>query len=92
MDVHRFSRPDDWADQTSGTSLTFFKRELGQGCAQQVAKGRGIVHDVLPMNALVPRVGSLPAFLGQLVPLRSEVLPPGLPLRQVDHLGLLGLE
>ena len=57
MDVHRFSRHDDLADQTSGNSLTFFKRELGKVCAQQLAKGLGIVNDLLPMNALLPRVG-----------------------------------
>ena len=57
MDVHRFSRHDDLADQALGNGLTFFKRELGQILAQQLAKGRGIVHDVLPMDALLPRVG-----------------------------------
>jgi hypothetical protein len=34
MDVHRFSRHDDVADQTLGNGLTFFKRELGQILAQ----------------------------------------------------------
>src|SRR5262245_45590643 len=34
MDVHRFSRHDDVADQTLGHGLTFFKRELGQMLAQ----------------------------------------------------------
>ena len=57
MDVYRFSRHDDVADQTLGNGLTFFKRELGQILAQQLAKGRGIVHDLLPMDALLPRVG-----------------------------------
>ena len=57
MDVHRFSRHDDLADQALGNGLTFFKRELGKILAQQLAKGRGIVHDVLPMDALLPRVG-----------------------------------
>ena len=56
MDVHRFSRHDDLADQTLGNGLTFFKRELGKILAQQLAKGRGIVHDVLPMDALLPCV------------------------------------
>ena len=56
MDVHRFSRHDDLADQTLGDGLPFFKRELGQILAQQLAKGRGIVHDVLPMDALLPCV------------------------------------
>ena len=44
-------------DQTLGNSLPFFKRELGKILAQQLAKGRGIVHDVLPMDALLPCVG-----------------------------------
>ena len=56
MDVHRFSRHDDLADQALGNGLTFFKRELGKILAQQLAKGRGIVHDVLPMDALLPCV------------------------------------
>ncbi len=34
MDVHRFSRHDDVADQTLGNGLTFFKRELGKILAQ----------------------------------------------------------
>ena len=34
MDVHRFSRHDDLADQTLGNGLTFFKRELGKILAQ----------------------------------------------------------
>lgn len=58
MDVHRFSRHDDLADQALGNGLTFFQRELGQIPAQQLAKGRGIVHDLLPLGAVLPRVGS----------------------------------
>jgi len=57
MDVHRFSRHDDVADQALGNNLPFFKRELGKVLAQQLAKGCGIVHDVLPMDALWPCVG-----------------------------------
>jgi hypothetical protein len=57
MDVHRFSRHDDLADQALGNSLPLFKRELGQILAQQLAKRLGIVHDVLPMDALLLRVG-----------------------------------
>jgi hypothetical protein len=56
-DVHCFSRHDDLADQALGDGLTFFKRALCQVCAQQSAKGLGIVNDVLPMDALLPRVG-----------------------------------
>ena len=57
LDVHRFSRHNDFADQALGYGLPFFKRELGQILAQQLAKGCGIVHYLLPMNALVPCVG-----------------------------------
>jgi hypothetical protein len=32
------------------------------------------------------------AFLGNLGQLRSEFLPPRLQLRQVDNLGLIGIE
>jgi hypothetical protein len=54
LDVNRFSRDDDFADQALGDSLTFFKRELFQVMAQQSAKGLGMVNDLLPMNALLP--------------------------------------
>jgi hypothetical protein len=57
-----------------------------------LAKGRGIVNDLLPLDALLSRVGQLPTFLGNLVQLRSEFLPPCLQLRQVDNLGLIGIE
>jgi len=57
MDVHRFSRNDDFADQALGYGLTFFKRKLCQILAQQLAKGLGIVNDLLPMDALLPSLG-----------------------------------
>ena len=57
MDVHRFARHDDVADQALGNGLTFCKRELSKIFAQQLAKGRAIVHDLLPMDALLLRVG-----------------------------------
>jgi hypothetical protein len=57
MDVHRFSRHHDLADQALGNGLTFFKRELGKMLAQQLAKGGAIIHDLLPMDTLLPRVG-----------------------------------
>jgi hypothetical protein len=56
LDVHRFSRHDDFADQALGDGLTFCKHELGKILAQQLAKGCGIVHHLLPMDALVPRL------------------------------------
>jgi hypothetical protein len=92
MDVYRFSRHDDVADQTLGNGLTFFKRELGKILAQQLAKGRGIVHDVLPMDTLWPCVSEVLACLGNLVQLRSAFLPPCLSLRQIENLGLIGVE
>src|SRR3989441_599503 len=57
LDVHRFSRHDDLADQALGDGLTFFKRELCKILAQQLPKGLGIINDLLPMDALLPRVG-----------------------------------
>jgi hypothetical protein len=57
MDVHRCSCHDDVADQALGNGLTFFKRELGKILAQQLAKDRAIVQVLLPMDALLPRVG-----------------------------------
>ena len=73
MDVHRCSRHNDLADQALGNGLTFFKRELGQILAQQLAKDRAIVHDLLPMNALVPCVGSVLAIQGNLVQLLQPI-------------------
>jgi hypothetical protein len=92
MDVHRFSRHHGLADQALGNGLTFCKRELGKILAQQLAKGRAIIHDVLPMDALWPRVGSVPACLGNLVQLCSELLPSCLQLLQVENLGLIGIK
>ena len=83
---------DDVADQALGNGLTFFKRELSKILAQQLAKERAIFYDLLPMDALLPRVGSLPAFLGNLVLLRSEFLTPCLQLMEIDNLGLIGIE
>jgi len=56
LDVHSFSRHNDFADQALGDDLLFCKRELGQIRAQQLAKGRGIVYYLLPMDALLPRL------------------------------------
>ena len=53
MHVHVFACDDDFADQALCDRLPFFKRELGKILAQQLAKGHGIVHDVLPMDALL---------------------------------------
>ena len=56
MDVNRFSRDDDFADQALGNTLTFFKRELFKVMAQPSVKGLGMVNDLLPMHALLPRL------------------------------------
>src|SRR5215510_9490530 len=90
--VHRFSRHDALAEQTWGNGLPFFTRELGQMRAQAWAQGRGRGHDVLPLEALGPCVSSVLAFLGHLVQLRSEFLPPCVSLRQVANRGLVGIE
>jgi hypothetical protein len=44
------------------------------------------------MDALLLCVSYVLAFLGNLVQLRSEFLPPCLQLRQVENLGLRGIE
>jgi hypothetical protein len=92
LDVYRFSRHNDFADQALGDGLPFFKRELGQILAQQLAKGLGIVHHLLPMDALLPRLRSLATFLGNLVQLCSKLLTPCLQLLEIENLGLIGLE
>src|SRR5215831_7485916 len=92
LDVHRFSRYDDFADQALGDGLTFCKRELGQILAQQLAKGLGIVHHLLPMDALLPRLRQLATFLGNLVQLCREFLTPCLQLLEIENLGLIGIE
>jgi hypothetical protein len=56
MDVHLFSRDDNFADQASSDGLLFSKRELFQIVPQQLAKGGGIVDHLLPLDALLPRV------------------------------------
>ena len=57
MHIHVFSRDDDFADQALCNGLPFFKRELRQIRPQQLAKGRGIVDHLLPLDALLARVG-----------------------------------
>jgi len=66
LDIHRFACPDDFADPALGDGLTFCKRELFKGIPQQLAKGRGRVPDLLPMDALLPSLRSLPIFLRNL--------------------------
>src|SRR5262249_17838719 len=77
---------------TLGNGLTCCQRELGQMLAPSVAQGRGMVHAVLPRDALWPCVSEVLAFLGTLVPLRRALLPPCVQLRQGENLGLIGLE
>jgi len=92
LDGHRFSRHHDVAEPALGNSLPFCPRALGQRLASPWAQGRGMVHPVLPMEALWPCVGSGPAFLGPLGQRRREFVPPCVQLRQVEHLGLRGIE
>jgi len=57
MDVHLFSRDDDFADQALRDGLPFFKRELRKVRPQHLAKGRGIVDHLLPLDTLLSGVG-----------------------------------
>ena len=92
MDVNRFSRDDDFADEALGDSLTFFTRELFKVMVQSLAKGLGIVNHLLPMNALLPSLSLWPTFLLNLWPLGSEFLTLHVQLTQVEHLSLIGIE
>jgi hypothetical protein len=92
MHVHFFSRDNDFADQALRNSLPFFKRELRQIRPQQLAKGRGIVDDLLPLDTLLARVGQLPTFLLDLLQRGSKFLPPRLELTEGNNLGLIGIK
>jgi hypothetical protein len=92
MHVHVFSRDDDCADQALRDGLPFFKRERRQICPQQWAKGRGIGEHLLPLAALLARVGQLSTVRLDLWQRGSEFLSPRLALRQCDNLGLIGLK
>jgi hypothetical protein len=92
LDVYGFSRHNDFADQALGDGLPFFKRELGQIRAQQLAKGLGVVHHVLPLDALLARLCSWVTFLGKLVQLCRAFLPSCLQLLEMENLGLRGIE
>ena len=92
MHVHFFSRDDDFADQALRNGLPFFKRELRKIRPQQLAKGRGIVDHLLPLDALLSRVGQLPTFLLDLLQRGSKFLPPHLELTEGDNLGLIGIK
>ena len=56
LHVHRFSRDHDFMQQALSDRLTFFKRELFQVLAEQLAKGLSMLYHLLPMDALMPRV------------------------------------
>jgi hypothetical protein len=92
MHVYFFSRDNDCADQALGNGLPFFKRELRQIRPQQWAKGRGIVDHLLPLDALLARVGQLSTFLLDLVQRGSTFLPPHLELTEGENLGLIGIK
>ena len=80
MHIHCFSRDDDFADQALRNGLPFCKREPRKIRPQQLAKGRSIVDHLLPLNALLSRVGQLSTFLLDLVQRGSEFLSPHLEL------------
>ena len=80
MHVHFFSRDDDFADQALRDGLPFFKRELRKIRPQQLAKGRGIVDHLLPLDALLSRVGQLSTLLLDLLQRGSKFLSPHLEL------------
>jgi len=92
MDIHPFSRNDDCVAQAWGYGLPCCKRELGKILAQQLAQSFGRVNDLLPMDALLPRLRSWSTCLGNLVQLCSEFPTPCLPLMEIDNLGLRGIE
>ena len=92
MHVHVFSRDDDFAEQALRNGLPFFKREPRKIRPQQLAKGRGIVNHLLPLDALLSRVGQLPTFLLNLLQRGSQLLPPRLELTEGDNLGLIGIK
>jgi hypothetical protein len=92
LDVNRVSRHADCADEALGDRLTFCTRKLFKVMAQPLVKSFGMVNDLVPMPALLPSWRELPTVLLELVPLGSQFLTPRLPLTQVRHLGLIGVE
>ena len=92
MEVNRFSRDDDGAEQALGESLTFFTRERFKVMAPYWATGLGMVNDLLPMNALLPSWRSLAPFLLNLGPRGRELLTPHVPFSEGESLGLIGIE
>ena len=75
MNIHFFSRDDDFFDQALSDSLSFFKRKSCQVVTQQGAKGFGILNDSLPMHCLLVRLGELAHFLLDLLSFSSQFLP-----------------
>jgi hypothetical protein len=92
MHIHCFSRDDDCADQALCNGLSFCKRELRQIRPQHLAKGRGILDHLLPLDALLSCVGQLPTFLFNLLQRSSQFLSPRLELTECDNLGLIGIQ
>jgi len=92
MHIHCFSRDNDFADQALGNGLSFFKRELRQMRPQPLAKGRGMINHLLPLDALLSCVGQQPIFLFNLLQRSRKFLPPRLALTACDHLGLISLQ
>ena len=75
MHVHLFSCDHDFADQALRDGLPFFKRELCKICPQQLAKGRGIVDHLLPLDVLLA-CGLTVAFPAQSVATWQRVSAP----------------
>ena len=63
MHVHVCSCDDNCADQALRDGLPFFKRERRQVGPHHLIKGRGILDHLLPLDALLARVGSLSQVL-----------------------------
>jgi len=92
MDIDFFPRDDDFFNQALSDSLSLFKRKLFEILAQQLAKGLGVINDLLPVNGLLSGVGQLANLLLNLLPLGREFLTPRPELGQVDDLGLKGIQ
>jgi len=67
IDVDLLPRDDDFLDQALRDRLPFLKREALQILAQQLAKVRGMIDDLLPMDGVVLRSCQLLHFKVQVV-------------------------
>lgn len=92
MDVNFFSPDHDLINQALRYGLALFKRESFEIISQQLAKGLGVVNDLLPVDSLLSGVGQLPDLLFKPLQLGREFLSSRLQLGEVDDLGLIGIE